>query len=457
MLSVSVWACTVIYKYRKIKTKFALFNSADVKKFEDFIIDNENADCARLLMSSAEWPGSPVEGLDARNLCVSTIEVRRRLRNKLPRWYSDAGMVYPNRLCGEQCSSESTAAYKAILASRILEDVASDNRRIADLTGGLGADSYEFSKVCGSLLYNEMNPDLCAATRHNYARLGVSNVVFTSVMVGRDNVRELLEGFAPAMIYLDPARRSESGRKVFMLEDCSPDLLTLKDALLEISGDVLVKLSPMADISMLVDRLGSCAREIHIVGSGGVHGECKELLVWMQRGWTGGTQLVCIDADEPQHAFSFTKDEESKASVRFAASQSELMDAATDAMLFEPSSAMMKAGPYRLLAERFGLTRLGRNVQLYLAPKELDTDELSHLGKLFTIKSVRPFGKSEFKAIAKEWPRCEVSARNLPLTSEELKKKMGVGSGSNIHIFGAGCDFEDRSSARYLFVTETIA
>lgn len=433
-----------------------MFNHADVKKFEDFIIENENADCARLLMSSVEWPDSPIEGLDTRSLCAGTIEVRRRLRSKLPRWYSDAGMVYPNRLCGEQCSSESTAAYKARLASRILENVVESDRRIADLTGGLGADSHEFSKVCGRLLYNEMNPDLCAATQYNYARLGVSNVDFSSVMVCHGNVRELLEGFAPTLIYLDPARRSESGRKVFLLEDCSPDLLTLKDDLLEIAGDVLVKLSPMADISMLVDKLGSCVREIHIVGSGGVHGECKELLVWMQRGWTGGTGLICVDADEPQHAFRFTREEESAADVRFAASRSELETIASDAMLFEPSSAMMKAGPYRLLAERYGLARLGRNVQLYIVPAGQAADGLRHLGKLFSIKAVRPFGKSEFKAIAKEWPRCEVSARNLPLTSEELKKKMGVGSGSNIHIFGAGCDFEDRSSARYLFVTETL-
>lgn len=427
-----------------------------MKKFEDFIIENENADCARLLMGSAEWPESPVEGLDPRNLCVSTIEVRRRLRSKLPRWYEDAGMAYPNRLCGEQCSSGSTAAYKAGLASRILEDVAESDRRIADLTGGLGVDSFEFSKICGRLLYNEMNPDLCAATQYNYARLGVSNVVFSSAMVCHDNVRGLLEGFSPTLIFLDPARRSESGRKVFLLEDCSPDLLTLKDDLLDISGNVLVKLSPMADISMLADRLGACVREIHIVGSGGVHGECKELLVWMQRGWTGGAVLVCADADEPQHAFIFTKNEESAASVSFASCQSELEAMATAATLFEPSSAMMKAGPYRLLAERFGLTRLGRNVQLYIVPEGHAAGELSHLGKLFSIKDVRPFGKSEFKSMAKKWPRCEVSARNLPLTSEELKKKMGVGSGSNIHIFGAGCDFEDRSSARYLFVTETL-
>ena len=207
-----------------------------------------------------------------------------RMRRKVPEWSEVPGIEYPTRLSTEQCSSSATAACKAALVRRIRPSCG----LLADLTGGLGVDCAAFSRVCSRVLYNEMDPELFAAAQRNFARLGLSNVSFSNVEVTPESLPGLLPDGAD-IIFLDPARRAEGGRKVFLLEDCSPDILALRDGLLAAAPDVLAKLSPMADISMVCRRLGPSVREVHVVGT---DGECKELLVWMHRGWTGGTTIV---------------------------------------------------------------------------------------------------------------------------------------------------------------------
>ena len=189
-----------------------------------------------------------------------------RMRKKVPEWADVPGIEFPTRLATEQCSSSATARYKAALVSRICPDC----RLLADLTGGLGVDSHAFSRVCGRVLYNEMDPELAAAAGRNFSRLGVSNISISNVEVTADTLPGLVaEG--PDVIFLDPARRSGTGRKVFLLEDCSPDIAALRDGLLTAAPDILAKLSPMADIAMVCSRLGPSVREVHVLGADGVH------------------------------------------------------------------------------------------------------------------------------------------------------------------------------------------
>jgi SAM-dependent methyltransferases related to tRNA (uracil-5-)-methyltransferase len=286
--------------------------------FADFILLHEGDDPVRLLLSRDklrdQFPGIDID------LAVTTLEVRRKLRNKVPEWYSVPSLIYPFRLSGEQCSSSETAKYKALLASGLRsegippETVASrplppqaagpsllcgrgwpqvsggtpSLLKIADLTGGMGVDSWAFAQVAEEVLYNEMNEELEKATELNFNELGVRNVRFGNCRVEAGRVAEVLGGFQPDVIFLDPARRAEDGRKVFLIEECQPDVVGLLPELFAASRYVMVKLSPMADIAMACKRLEH-VREVHVVASGG---ECKELLFVLDREWEGEHSVV---------------------------------------------------------------------------------------------------------------------------------------------------------------------
>ena len=419
-------------------------------KFEEFIIANAGEDTSRLLLSNKEWPRPEdprLSDIPVKHLAVNTIEARKKLCKKVPEWYSRTDLVYPTTLCAEQCSSSETARYKASVARRISGISGGPVHRIADLTGGLGIDSWAFSECFDEVLYNEMDTALASAAAHNYEALGVKNVRVVNQEVSPSSLSGVLGGFGPDVIFLDPARRSSSGKKVFLLEDCRPDVLALLPGLLSVCRHLLLKLSPMADIQLVTEQLnkayegflekdagsgwnGRWVREVHVVSSGG---ECKELLVWMDREWNDGYSLICR---EDGGILEFTPGE-------IAGAKASYPDSTYMRYLFEPGKSLTKAGVFNAVCGRFSLVKLARFTHLYTFPEVMTDDEvlqrsqeLLKFGKLFKIKELLPLKRSSMKDISKKYPLSEVTARNIPLSSEELRGKMGVGSGDDAHIFG---------------------
>jgi hypothetical protein len=278
---------------------------------------------------------------------------------------------------------------------------------------------------------------------------------------------------------MDPARRGEGGKKVFLIEDCSPDVLTLKDEIFQQTRHILLKRSPMADITMVCERLGRCCREVHVVASGG---ECKELLVWMDREWDDEYMIHAAELhkDADPGVFSFTVAEEKSATVQlFSSNKCKNSDTKTkenspsdttiseNIFLFEPGKALMKAGAFNLVAERFQIAKLGRSTHYYLFSEDHEsssespehgvkqhskTDTLKQHGKVFRILRLEPLDKRTIKAAGKEFPRAEVTARNIPMDSDTLRKKLGVTSGDDAHIFGLKSD----SAGMLLFICLAI-
>ena len=190
-------------------------------------------DVTRLILDKARWPEIDVD------LAVSCIESRRKLKGKVQEWYDEPDLIFPLKLSAEQCSSSATARYKAELAGRIALNGCRTAYpwRIADLTGGLGVDSWFFSKKAAEVLYNEMQETLCRAASYNFDILGAENIRVSNKAVVPENgpegisPRELLSEFRPDIVYMDPARRGEGGRKVFLIEECTPDVLKLKNGI----------------------------------------------------------------------------------------------------------------------------------------------------------------------------------------------------------------------------------
>lgn len=401
-----------------------------MERLLEFVQTNIQADTSRLILDREKWPGIDMD------IAVNCIESRLKLKGKVWEWYENPRLIFPLKLSAEQCSSSLTGQYKAELAEKIAGD---GKWRLADLTGGLGVDSWFFSKKASQVLYCEMQKALCDAAKHNFAVLEAGNIEICNCMVSPETFSVISE-FNPDIIYLDPARRGEGGRKVFLLEDCTPDILTLKDDLFRFSRHILLKLSPMADITMVCERLGGCCREVHIVGAGG---ECKELLVWMDREWAGDYSITAVELtgseDEGKYevaGFSFSPSEE-RSSAPLIAGKDEI---GTATHLFEPGKALMKAGAYNLLSTKYGLKKLGRSTHYYIVSDQDSLAAIWKMGKVFSILRCESLDKRSIKQIAAEYPKAEVTARNLPMDTDTLRKKLGTRSSDHFHIFGLKSD-----------------
>lgn len=319
---------------------------------------------------------------------------RRRLDSKMPSW-AGAGITVPAAVNLQQCSGEEAARYKASLLPC--------GARVADLTGGLGADSWAFSRRAAAVWYNERDAVLLEAVKCNFALLDVHNVEFHGFDIGPETSgwKESLCAFAPDLIYLDPARRSADGKKVFLLEDCSPDVLQIMPALLDIAPRVMIKVSPMADITMLRRRLDGSLHELIVSGASG---ECKELLCLCRR--DAGFQGVRLHEN----------------GADFDSSRSY----APGTLLFVPSASLVKSG-------------LGPGMGLM----EYD-DALAPFGRFWRVTENLPFASSVIKDLGRRYPKAEVTARGVPLSSDGLRAKMKTKPGGSVHIFACSLNGERR-------------
>ena len=356
------------------------------------------------------------------------------------------------------------SATDCFLVTELAEVTEPKNGKVADLTGGLGVDSWAFSEVAEEVLYNEMNPELAAAARHNFQALGATNIFIRNCEATADSLEEILGDFKPDVIFMDPARRDSVGKKVFLLEDCSPDVLKMLPQMFETSRFILLKISPMADITMVVERLdrtyesfldenhkggwnGQWVREVHVVAS---CGECKELLILLDREWRNGYSLTCR---EDGGTLTFMSEE-------IAGAKAVYPDSTFARIIFEPGKSLTKAGVFNAVCERFGLVKLARFTHLYTIGKPLSDSELEQrtaplkdFGKVFYVKEILPLNKASMKDVGKRYPHSEVSAKNIPMSSDELRVRLKVRSGDDAHIFGARIE-TPYNEDNYLIVTE---
>ena len=354
-------------------------------------------------------------------------------------------------------------------------------RSILDLTGGLGVDSWAFAHVAERVVYYERDPELAAAAERNFARLGADRIEVRCETVTPET------GLPEAdLIYADPARRDAAGRKVFLLEDCTPDILTLLPMLLQKAPAVLLKLSPMADLAMLAERLGPALREIHVVEAGG---EVKELLCLLSAELLSagqvprpGKEIVLASLRKCPPGASCPAENASILRIQAEDERNAKVVYATGVqpgeVLLEPCPALLKAGAFRLPCGRWSLRKLAPSSHFYLLPGAIDAssapcvpknnvpgakkapsapgdglpEEAAPWFKPWRVRDVLPFGAAAFKELRQRFPQAEITARNLPLRSDALRKKMGIAPGGDTHIFG--CRLADGSAV--LLVCEPI-
>ena len=345
-------------------------------------------------------------------------EGRERTADKLPTFAAIENWWYPVRLSCEQCSSELAAKYKAkIVASQTPptplskgeENVASS---MVDLTGGYGVDTYFLSEVFEHTEYIEQNAELCRIAAHNFANkpITIHNTTAEDFLKTADQYD---------LIFLDPARRDSHGGKVFRLEDCTPNVVELLPTLLNHltpNGRLMLKLSPMLDLTQAVKSLSQVTWDIYVVA---IKNEVKELLLLSG----GSSKITAIDLDHPDQAFVFTREEEQDGQLEIGDWKLEIGQ-----YLYEPNSALLKAGAYKLVGERFGLHKLDVNTHLYCSEELVE----SFPGRVWRIvKTIK-----DRKDLPEGLKQANVITRNHPLKAEQLKKHLRLNDGGAEYIIG---------------------
>ncbi len=356
---------------------------------------------------------------------LQQVEGRERTADKLPTFASIPDWWYPVRLSCEQCSSEETARYKASL---ILSLPHSLTPSFADLTGGYGVDTYFLSEGFEHTDYVEQNAELCRIAEHNL-NVQRDHVQGTKVAIHNSSAEEFLQTAGQYdLIFLDPARRDSHGGKVFRLEDCTPNVVELLPTLLahlSPHGRILLKLSPMLDLTQALLHLTPYTLhltwDVHVVA---VKNEVKEVLLlsYQQSEISRQPLITAIDLSKKDQAFVFTREEESNSEATFHSFTHSLIHT----FLYEPNAAILKAGAYKLVAQRFGLQKLDANTHLYAS----DTLVPNFPGRVWQIKSER------VNVERMKGEQANILVRNYPLTPEQLKKKYRLKDGGESYLIG---------------------
>ena len=405
-------------------------------KTREFVAMHRDEDVRELALKAKR-----VEGLDL-SLALDQIAGWQIASKKLPQWASCEGIIYPPHISMEQCSSQFTAQYKSEIAQTLLASAAtvranvSDSpesdtlvakRAMVDLTGGFGVDFSYLARGFSQATYVERQRHLCDLAEHNMAALGLDQ----ARIVCGDGVEYLRQMGPVDFIYLDPARRDEHGSRTYAIEDCTPNVLELRDLLLAKSQYTLVKLSPMLDWRKVVADFDGTVREVHIVATGN---ECKELLLVL------GQQVH----EEPSAPRVFCVNDNQRIDYDSAAYTQGLRIGGKPLpeaknYLYEPNASIMKAGCFDLVEERFGVTQVGPSSHLFVSA----TPVADFPGRGFAIEAIGGMNKKDIKRLLNGTKQANIAVRNFPLTAPQLRKKLKLADGGPVYLFGTtmqGCD-----------------
>ncbi|HET8804273.1 MAG TPA: class I SAM-dependent methyltransferase [Aequorivita sp.] len=372
-----------------------MFNTALLNTEVQDFIQNFEGDSSKLAFT-----GSPFENVSVQEL-IQQIESRKRAGKKLPLWFATRNILYPPKLNLEQTSSEITAQYKASLIN---------GETIADITGGFGIDSFYFSEKFSIVHHFEINPELSEIAKHNFEIFGKGNIK----CYVEDGLKAVLSK-KYNVIYADPSRRHDSKGKVFFLKDCQPNIPEYISKVLEHCDLLLLKTSPMLDISVGLNELQNVS-EIHIVAVGN---EVKELLWLLKKDAIRYPRIQTINFKKSGiDYFDFDWNEAATSNYSFP-----------QKYLYEPNAAIYKSGAFNLVSEKLGVGKLHQNTHLYTSDTIVDFP-----GRSFVIEKVVPYTKAEIRSVV-SFKKANIATRNFPESVETLRKKWKIADGGDVYLF----------------------
>lgn len=380
-------------------------------ELRDFIQQHIDDDTAALLLSARRYPGIDVP------FAVRQIEARRQLKGKLPEWCANPNLIMSGRVPAEQCSSEQTARYKRSIV---------EGRTLCDMTGGMGVDFWYMSEGMGRAIYTERDEGMCEAATHNFHALKDGQHPEVEVRHGDGQVLPIPQ---VDVIYLDPARRATDGSRVYAMEDCEPNMVEWQDELLRHARMVLVKLSPMVDLTDVLRKLKGVA-EVHVVA---VRNECKEVLVKQVSAITSPAQLKGAVA-VALHCVDFLASSTIHYKATFPdASEAVVTEHGVGHYLYEPDVTLMKAQVFGSLCGRFHVKQLDYGT--HLMTSEVFVPDFP--GRIFEVEEQIPFTSKVVKRLKQSIPQANIATRNFILTADQFRQRTGIKEGGEVYLFGA--------------------
>jgi len=420
------YLCTVKRKAKVSQRTQKLKNSRTQKLIEltneEYIRMHREEDVRRLALKRGP------EGVNHK-WCLQQIEGWQLACKKLPTWAATDGLWFPVRLSMEQCSGEQTAQYKRSVVERLIPQ--GERHAMADLTGGLGVDFSAMAPLFDEATYVEILPELRRLAEHNMPLLGIKNEQL--------RIKDEVDSDNFQFIYVDPARRDGVGRKTVGIADCTPNVLDMQDQLLTDGRWVMLKLSPMLDITEALRQLHH-VREVHVVS---VRGECKELLFVMHRDATASPAIYCVNLGTDEEVLKMGQGENEK--MRHG--ENEKMGDAHSMMphslpvsfshfLYEPNASILKAGIQDLLCERYAVRKLHPVSNLFVGD-----DFIAHFpGRRFRITGVSDFSKRGLKALIGDLSQANLTVRNFPVPVAQLRRQLRLSEGGDAYLFATTVD-----------------
>ena len=371
-----------------------------------FIREHSSVDVRALALQAKKYPDIDMP------TAITQIAGRQVAAEKIPSWREIEEIWYPKHLSLEQCSSEITARYKA----RLLQ-----GDSLTDLTGGFGIDCSFLATGFKSPTYVERQEELCEIAAHNFPILNLNHI-----NVRNEDGVAYLQSMSPVdCIFLDPARRNEHGGKTVAISDCEPNVAELEDLLLNKANRVMIKLSPMLDLSLALKELKH-TQEVHILS---VNNECKELLILLRQTSPAEIAIHCVNlftkgTQEEQH-FVFTREQEQRSQCTYTDSLGDY--------LYEPNASLLKAGAFRSIAAAYPVRKLHPNSHLYTSDSFIE----NFPGRIFRIVNQCSFNKKEVKENLADLKKANVTVRNFPATVAELRKRLHLTEGGDTYLFAS--------------------
>ena len=410
---------------------------------QNWLTEKLNSEITKLILK-----GSPFEDITINEL-VEQLESRKKAEKKLPNWFNTPNIYYPKKLSIEQTSSEQTGEYKANLIS---------GDTLIDLTAGFGVDDSYLAKQFKQVISCEINEELAEIAAHNFKILNIPNITYKAIdgvnLLNKENTRY-------DWIYLDPARRNDSKGKVFLLEDCLPNVPAIIELLFSRSNNILIKTSPMLDIKQGISELKH-VKEIHVVA---VNNEVKELL-WVLsnnsslRGKVGDQiyenqltnplqggnksdvineiKIKTINITKKENkVFSFLESQEANASVKYSEPKK---------YIYDPNNAIRKAGAFKLISSCFNLSKTNQNAHLYT-----NNELIEFPGRIFLILENIHYNTQKVKKLFKN-KKANVITRNFPINAQNIQKQLGIKDGGETYLFFT----TDMSNNKIVLICERI-
>lgn len=391
-----------------------------------FIREHQLDDVRSLALQARKYPNVDM------TTAITQIAGRKVAAEKIPSWGKLEDIWYPKHLSLEQCSSEITAQYKAKILSNFRKNLASESNSFVDLTGGFGIDCSFLAAGFGTATYVERQEELCEIAAHNFPVLGLNHITVRN----EDGVAYLRAMPSVECIFLDPARRNEHGGKTVAISDCEPNVAELEELLLSKANCVMVKLSPMLDLTLALKELRH-TQEVHIIS---VNNECKELLLLLGASTKDEEKteipIHCINLStkgmQEMQQFTFTREQEQRSECTYTSSLS--------TYLYEPNASLLKAGAYRSIAVAYSLKKLHPNSHLYTS----DTLVEHFPGRVFSIINQFSLNKKEIKEGLSDLKKANITFRNFPATVAELRKRTKLADGGDTYLFASTLNNEQK-------------